>query len=74
MIHEKIKTQFSVMISREFFLWTLYFLCSYPKVKIKGKIFGVDVKAFRKHVTNVVWNLNRLSVVSDVFQHARSWN
>ena len=73
-IYEKIKTQFSVVISREYFLWTLYFLCCYPKVKVMRKIFGVDVKTFRKHTSNIIWYLKRLNIVSNVVQHVHSWN
>ena len=73
-IYEKIKTQFSVVISREYFLWTLYFLCCYPKVKIVREIFGVDAKTFRKHTSNVIWYLKRLNIVSNVVQHVHSRN
>ena len=63
-IHKRIKIQFSVSVGKIFMLWSLYFLCCYPKVKTIRKLFGVDVKTFRKHTSEIIWHMKKLKVVS----------
>ena len=63
-IYKKIKTEFNVVVCRIYLLWSLYFLCSYPKVKVIRKMFSVDVKTFRKHTSRIIVYIKRLNVVS----------
>ena len=64
-IHKKIKKQYKNDVSKLYLLWSLYFLCEYPKVKTTRKIFGVDVKTFRKHTTCVVACVKNLKIASE---------
>ena len=63
-IHKKIKKQHKNDVSKLHLLWSLYFLCEYPKVKTIRKIFGVDVKTFRKHTTYIIIYIKNLKIVS----------
>ena len=63
-IHKKIKKQHKNDVSKLYLLWSLYFLCEYPKVKTMRKIFGVDVKTFRKHATHIIIYIKNLKIVS----------
>ena len=45
-IAQKLKGQFNCTVCRVYLLWSLYFLCCYPKVKLIRKLFNVDVKTF----------------------------
>ena len=63
-IHKKIKKQHKNDVSKLYLLWSLYFLCEYPKVKTIRKIFGVDVKTFRKHTTYIIIYIKNLKIVS----------
>ena len=63
-IYERIKAEQNAEISRLDFLWALYFLCCYPKVKMIRKLFGVDVKTFRKHTGKIILYIKNLKVVS----------
>ena len=53
MIMDRMSDQFNVVACRMCLLWSLHFLCCYPKVKVTRKVFEVDVKAFRKHASEI---------------------
>ena len=63
-IHKKVKKQHKNDVSKLYLLWSLYFLCECPKVKTMRKIFGVDVKTFRKHTTYIIIYIKNLKIVS----------
>ena len=63
-IYERIKAELNIAVCRLHFLWALYFLCCYPKVKLIRKLFDVDVKTFRKHIGKIILYIKNLKVVS----------
>ena len=62
---DRLHREFSVRASRLHLLWSLYFLCMCPKVKVIRKLFGVDAKTFRKHTRKITFCLKHLEVVSN---------
>ena len=64
-LHNRLYREFGVRVSRLHLLWSLYFLCMYPKVKAIRKLFGVDVKTFRKHTRKIIFYFKHLEVVSN---------
>jgi len=64
-IAQKLKSQFNYTVCRVHLLWSLYFLCCYPKVKLIRKLFSVDVKTFRKHTHEIILRIRKLKIVSN---------
>lgn len=68
-IMDRIKQEFNFVVYRMYLLWSLCFLCCYPKVKVIRKMFGVDVKTFRKHAGKIICCIKNLKVVSNRVLH-----
>ena len=70
MINDRMNKQFNVVVCRMHLLWSLCFLCCYPKVKMIRKVLEVDVKTFRKHTSKIILYLKELNIVSSRVLHA----
>ena len=63
---KRINCAYNVIVSKTYLLWSLYFLCVYPKVKVIRKVFEVDVKTFRKHARKIIFHIKNLKIVSNI--------
>ena len=64
MIMNRMNNQFNVVACRMHLLWSLCFLCCYPKVKVMRKVFEINVKTFRKHTSKINLCFKELKIVS----------
>lgn len=73
-IMDRIRQELNFVVYQMHLLWSLCFLCCYPKVKVMRKMFGVDVKTFRKHTGKIICFTKNLKIASDCALHSNFFN